>query len=344
VKYDFTKEEYKNLLIAELKNRDVQFSNVDFVSSLIVIDGLCFELIEDPRFFKFDLIEVDCPPDSGGGGSSTNSTGISDGSSNGENGSSGNESSGSNEGVGNNGSNGSNGNNNSNGGGFHTGGGHGPILTTPVLATDGEQVDPCVKMKKLSIIPVFNQKLAGITYAAQNYSFESLNTFYQTSPTNYTAPTFNGTINSPEVVWTGNNTMQGMLHSHYSGLLSIFSPKDLQDLYNIMSDPDVTDEFFYGVVTHNGYPYIITISDRAAFLAFGSKYLIDNKFKDFEMRIYNSEYHINLNHSDVDNEINFIKMTQEKNMGITVMSKTPNTPNWKKLTYSIGSIVPVDCN
>ncbi|MEM6722258.1 MAG: hypothetical protein AAF611_23225 [Bacteroidota bacterium] len=44
-------------------------------------------------------------------------------------------------------------------------------------------------------------------------------------------------------------------------------------MYNIVKNEGATSNFFYGVVNSAGSAYILQMSDRAAFIAFGDKHL-----------------------------------------------------------------------
>lgn len=119
-----------------------------------------------------------------------------------------------------------------------------------------EEPLPCDNIEKLKNDDVFKQKMVALKNAAQQWSFEQLFTV-STDPTpntspaqsdNYNYDSFQGTINQPSAQWSGVNasTFQGIIHSHYSGLLSIQSVTDLADMYNVMKISSVTDNFSMG--------------------------------------------------------------------------------------------------
>lgn len=116
-------------------------------------------------------------------------------------------------------------------------GNQGPIITAPVF--EEEPPNPCQLISVLKSDDVFKQKMVALKNAAQQWSRELLFTVYddpnpnsQVSQTdNYNYFEFMGTVNNPSASWTGNQTMKGMIHSHYNGLLSVFSPQDLKQLY-----------------------------------------------------------------------------------------------------------------
>lgn len=140
--------------------------------------------------------------------------------------------------------------------------------------------------------------------------------------------------------------MKGLIHSHYNGLLSILSPTDLMDLYNIMSDPFVTSDFFYGVVTHSGTAYILQIKDRNAFLAFGNKnFTTQRKFEAFEQNIYNKKYNIKHDNSVSTNRLGFVKMLIQLNAGLNIYEATDLTfTDYKKLEFNNNQVTENNCN
>ncbi|MFZ4105000.1 hypothetical protein, partial [Flavobacterium sp.] len=217
------------------------------------------------------------------------------------------------------------------------GGSNGGINTVPTGGgSTNTAKNPCDKIKKLKKDDVFKQKMNGLKYAAEHWSFEKAHVIYndptpndQISQTdNYDYEDFQGNVNVPEADYAGNSTMQGFIHSHYQGLISIFSAGDLQDIYNQMVYPDITDDFFYGVVTAEGTAYILQVIDRDAFIAFGNKYLSDTKKKDFFMdKIYDKKYNIKTSNSKQENEKNFLIMMNDLGAGISLAGTTydPNT-------------------
>lgn len=246
------------------------------------------------------------------------------------------------------------------------GGGGGDIITSPTDGGGGgsdelDVPDPCKKMKDLKSDAVFKQKMVLLKNAAENYTVETLFTMYN-DPTPGVAPdqtdaydytTFTGTSYAPNAVYSGDTTMQGLIHSHFEGLLSIFSPSDIKDLYGLMLNADITDDFFIGVVSDEGTSYILQIEDRIKFLAFGNLYLsTETKFYNFERDTWQRKYNITPYNSNANNEKSFLMMMTNLNAGITLASSNfvKNQPHdfseWKKIVYdnNSGNVIPVTCN
>jgi hypothetical protein len=264
-----------------------------------------------------------------------------------------------------NGGGGSGGTSSHNGGSGGTGGPR--AITTPINncitgnCIDENATDPCEKIKKLQDDTNFKNRMANLIDAARNWNFERCIVMYNaTTPTltnNYTYQTFDGTANSPESGYNGNTTMQGIIHSHYDGLLSIFSAGDLQDLYfKLKNYPEITDDFFMGVVTASNTAYLLQVPDRATFIAFGDKYLSDkNKLNKFMEEIMLNRYNIENENSNDANELGFLKMMADLNMGVSLASVdfNANTPatgtvfnSWTKKEYDkrTRTVNPSNCN
>ncbi|HEX8561850.1 MAG TPA: hypothetical protein VF676_02615 [Flavobacterium sp.] len=227
-----------------------------------------------------------------------------------------------------------------------------PIITAPVVDDEDEDT-PCQKMTLLKNDAVFKQKMMTLKTAATQWSFEKTYTIYDdTTPNdppsqsdNFDYSEFQGTSFNPSAQYSYYPNIKGVIHSHYNGLLSVFSPTDLVDLYNLLNNPQITEDLFYGVVTKSGTAYILQIGDRDAFLAFGLKYLsTQSKFYDFETRKF-SKYNIKPSNSNIANEEGFMEMLTDLNLGLNVYKANSDFSNYEKLTYNNNSgVVPAPCN
>lgn len=231
-----------------------------------------------------------------------------------------------------------------------------PLITVPVANIKS----PCTLLKTLMKDPPFRGKMANLS-GATNWAFEKGFTLYnkeiKNTLDNFSYTPFQGNVNSPIANYNYDSaTIQGMIHSHFGGLLSIFSPIDLQDLYLKMKNQDVTDNYFAGVVTASGTAYIMQMEDRAAFIAFGDKYLSsDSKLNNFGENFYLKKYGISEQNSKESNEKGFLKMMKEMNMGTNIAASpfTPNAPGnpdlFKNLTPikynpTTDKVEPQNCN
>ncbi|CAN5390381.1 hypothetical protein BH23BAC2_BH23BAC2_24720 [soil metagenome] len=96
----------------------------------------------------------------------------------------------------------------------------------------------------------------------------------------------------------------GFMHSHYSGLLPIFSPADLQFLYIMMTNGNIRNhkDFSYILVTPQT-SYTIKIDDYQQFQEFGALWLQDSKIEGFEHFYKN---YVNPTKTNSENEIGFL--------------------------------------
>lgn len=123
------------------------------------------------------------------------------------------------------------------------------------------------------------------------------------------------------------------MHSHYEGLLSIYSVTDLHDLYLKILNDQVTDDFFSALVTKSGTRYLLIIADKAKFIAFGNKHLFTKKNRDL-LELKYEKYNIKKNVSNDANERGFMKMITQMDAGINTFSGNSNFSDWQKLSYS----------
>jgi hypothetical protein len=221
-------------------------------------------------------------------------------------------------------------------------------LDTVILIN--EPKTPCEKMNKLKADTGFRAKMVELKTAADDENVEKGKTLYNktgVAPINnkYLYSPSSGTPNNPEINYSYYASTQGYVHTHYEELISIFSVKDLLDMYNTMKNVSVTDDFFYGVITEAGSAYILQIEDRAAFIAFGDTNLSnENKRFKFTSKL-ESYYDVTNNGSVEDNEDGIVKMLQRKNAGLAMFKPTDNTfTDYVKLEYASGDTNETNCN
>ena len=176
---------------------------------------------------------------------------------------------------------------------------------------------------------------------ATAYNYESLFTA-NTNPdpasqplSNFKFLPYTGTIGAPSAKYGYDPTkIKGVMHSHYAGLLSVYSVDDLQDIYLQLVNPTVTDDFFSALVTKSGTRYLLSIADKSKFIAFGNKYLSTDVKKRDLSKLYISKYNITTSTTNEGNERGFMKMMTELNIGLNTFSGNANFTEWRKLSYS----------
>lgn len=224
-----------------------------------------------------------------------------------------------------------------------------PVLTEPLVP---EIIpDPCETTNKLENDADFKAKMTDLKLTT-NQNFEKVYTAYDYPNANdqndqYNYLDFSGTSQNPKAIYPipYPDKFKGLMHSHYSGLLSVFSITDLEDLYTQMKNPDISDNLFSALVTKSGTQYLIIISDPVKFLAFGDRYLSSKSKRDKLIKISQNNYAINENGTNQVNEKGFVKMLSKLAGGLDVFSGNSDFSNWTKLTYDeqTDAVLPSDC-
>jgi len=148
-----------------------------------------------------------------------------------------------------------------------------------------------------------------------------------------------------------------IMHSHDVGALSIFTPTDIKQMYNIFinnyDNVDSNQTFTSIVVTPNLDVYAMTITDRERFIAFyndnfgtpDKEDIFKNLFILPDMEGAQLDcYDINPNNSVSTNENNFVKML--KNSGLKLHKANADLSQWNPLKLNnSGTVVPeTPCN
>lgn len=226
-----------------------------------------------------------------------------------------------------------------------------PVITGPVVPNE---LDPCEIIKKLEIDPEFQEKML-VLQAATNQPFEKVFTAYNFLNANnvndkYNYLDFTGSNNKPvatyDIVLNHANKFKGVMHSHYQGLLSVFSTKDLQDFYKNIKNDAFSDDLFTVLVTKSGTRYMLMVSNKAAFISFGDTFLATDRKLEILGKKYENKYYITETGSNAVNEKGFVKMLAEMNAGLNTYSGDATFTNWQKLTYNSQSnnVVPSECD
>jgi hypothetical protein len=128
-----------------------------------------------------------------------------------------------------------------------------------------------------------------------------------------------GPAGSGTVDYTINNPVDGFVHTHYDGLLPIFSVIDLFEFLNIFNANKMANptQFTFGLVTSNGV-YNLSISDLAQFTTFAasspSMVQLENK--------YAVDFGIGYNTPELVALINFATFLNDSHTGLTVSKAT----------------------
>lgn len=153
-----------------------------------------------------------------------------------------------------------------------------------------------------------------------------------------------GEENQHEIAFTHNGNISGLMHTHFSGGLSVPSDFDIRSLYATLDHMDNPRTYLFGVVTWQQTVYLLTINSTTDFRAFGDRYLADGSAwfaffaEKFRLKISNDN-------TIAENETNLVKLLSEFNTGLSLVRGDASTMNnWTKLTEnSDGSIKEKQC-
>lgn len=182
-----------------------------------------------------------------------------------------------------------------------------------------DTTNPCTNADSLAVNVGYKNRLDSLK-ALSNQNFET--GYYSTKNPDgsYTYHKQQGTAGNPFI--TGSNSIttpiSSYMHNHYTGLLSVFSGGDLQQMYywlknGIIADPST---FSMSLVTANGTTYMLQIDDIAKFQQFGQTWMGNAAwFTVFEVK-YQNDYGISPTASNDNNLTGFLRLLLEYNTGL----------------------------
>ena len=143
----------------------------------------------------------------------------------------------------------------------------------------------------------------------------------------------------------GGEKIDGFVHTHFAGGLSIFSPADLIAYYEIYQDGKVRDVDTYGmqVITNQGTVYSLMIDDLAKFQSFGSTALADQSLLSSTFLFLG----LTPTSSAGDSERSFLKVLGANGgSGLKLFrGDASNLNNWVPITLdSNDNLIDDDCN
>lgn len=155
-----------------------------------------------------------------------------------------------------------------------------------------------------------------------------------------------GAANTPGFDLPVNAPIGGLMHSHYSGLLSIFSPDDLYSMValykaNKMSDPET---FYMGLVTTSGTPYLLYIDNMANFQTFADFITSTDSYDDYAWA-YQNLFNIRPSNTGEVNEANFLNYIRGASIGVRLHKGNATFDQWSPVkSDGNGNTVPNPCN
>ncbi|WP_028121249.1 hypothetical protein [Epilithonimonas tenax] len=148
-----------------------------------------------------------------------------------------------------------------------------------------------------------------------------------------------GNTGEHSINFSVNTPIDGFIHSHYIGLLSVFSVSDMFALAQLYKNGKIKDmdSFVIGVVT-----------DPAKFGAFANKLFSGNQIDEDMLRnyeaIYEFVYKIKTNNTASVNENAFVGYLKTADTGLKMLKGDASFGNWQLLNKdSNGNVVPQNC-
>lgn len=138
----------------------------------------------------------------------------------------------------------------------------------------------------------------------------------------------------------------GFIHTHYEGLLSVFSPDDIfamSELYlaEKMVNPGT---FTMGVVTASGTRYLLMIENLDEFSAYANK-LVKESTLDLFTGVYANYFNIKPTNSTENNEKAFLQFLETTHSGLKLLKGDATFSNWSRRSVNDnGVVVDNPCN
>lgn len=187
-------------------------------------------------------------------------------------------------------------------------------------------LNPCYHASKLEGDSAFNSQLSFL-HTLTGLNYENGYVIGKDGAGQTVYQPIQGNVNQPSLPNLNFQfPVDGMMHSHFTGGFSIFSPADIRSLYNTFNDHMANPGFSFAVTTSTG-TYVLQVTDVAAFLQYGSGHLADEPaFNEFQIDTYVT-YGIYEMGGQASNETGFLNMIKSENMGLRLLS-TSDFNNW----------------
>jgi hypothetical protein len=203
----------------------------------------------------------------------------------------------------------------------------------------------CLEVDSLESNNAFKQRMTAL-YNSTSLNFEVGYFLQRNSNGSYNYGLIQGTSNTPGLPDFNLTLPQdGLIHTHYSGLLSIFSPDDLRSLYLMYRDNCTNPGFIYGLVT-GSTSYLLKIDNLGAFLQFGQQHFEDQASFNIFQNLYANVFGISASNAIAVNEQKFLWLLQENNSGLKLFSGDVNSfNNWELKGLNLNNeVILLNCN
>ncbi|MGZ3753707.1 MAG: hypothetical protein ACXVAY_02040 [Mucilaginibacter sp.] len=226
-----------------------------------------------------------------------------------------------------------------------------PVLLCPVNVTtvDTIKIDTTKNPCSLANILAKSIPFTGLLGALQqvtNANNEVGYTYSINSDGSNMAATgpFYGPANADSIAIPFSAPIDGIVHTHFAGGFTTFSPADIQQLYQIMQGGFMNNAstFTMAVVTSTG-SYLLKISDATKFSAFGAANLTPSSFNAFENG-YLGSYSIASLNNNTSASYELALLTALNNSGLTVFKGNSTVTSWTPIIKQNNQVTNTTCN
>jgi len=227
-----------------------------------------------------------------------------------------------------------------------SGGGGGSDPTEPPNHPDSLK-NPCDQATKLAQDAKFKQLMTNLKNKVtdnKEYGY-----FYKNnaagSPENETA--VEGLTAKEGIDFTVSTKIDGFMHTHYTGLLSIFSAADIWSMAKLYKDGNMVNPktFTVAVVTASGTQYLLKIDDLSKFNTYSTSLASSSSIRILEQALESFPFAIKQTGRTPDqNEKAFIQFLQTSKTGLRLFKGNTNFTEWSPKKYESGQIKNNPCD
>ncbi len=247
-----------------------------------------------------------------------------------------------------------------------------PFITTPVLVENALIEKPCVQLQTLGAKPIANSSppktvLTNLQDLKTSNASSTKEQMYAMQPTTddeteFTEHYYPGADNGDEVNANfGNQVISLVVHTHWdaNNQLSTFSIGDMYQIYKSILDGNIAfpKTFTAMVITAQGTQYALKITNKDAFVAWGTNYFnqwdnpnqfIRSQFVDPKQDSFYNDNEIKLGNTPAiiaANEKGLASFIGSQNLGLDLYRGDATFSNWTKLSTNLfGTFKETPCN
>ncbi|MEJ7823031.1 MAG: hypothetical protein WKF85_11960 [Chitinophagaceae bacterium] len=204
--------------------------------------------------------------------------------------------------------------------------------------------NPCIQVDSLATNSLYKAMLDDLK--SKTSDIHESGYVYKRNADGSFVPTFIvGKDNAAGIDFEFKEKVDGFIHNHYTGLLSVFSPDDIYAMAVAYTSDKMVNPltFSIGVVTANGTQYLLMIDDFTKFQQYANN-IVTNSTLILYSFIFGSVYGISPTNSNDDNEKLFLQYLQTTNSGLKFFKGNNDFTQWQpKKADDNGNVVNNPC-